>query len=91
MNFCFVSTLEIDSICVTFDFMAIQRGLECSKSILFVGITTFFQIGRISTLFEVSSCILYEKNPFFHTYNLQQTACRYLKKCAFESLLKTGH
>ena len=44
MNFCFVSTLEIDSICVTFDFMAIQRGLECPKSILFVGITTFFQI-----------------------------------------------
>ena len=91
MNFCFVSTLEIDSICVTFDFMAIQRGLECSKSILFVGITTFFQIGRISTIFKVSSCILYEKNPFFHTYNLQQTACRYLKKCALESLLKTGH
>ena len=91
MNFCFVSTLEIDSIFVTFDFMAIQRGLECSKSILFVGITTFFQIGRISTIFKVSSCILYEKNPFFHTYNLQQTACRYLKKCVLESLLKTGH
>ena len=38
MYFCFVSILEIDSIFVTFDFMAVQRGLE---SILFVGITTF--------------------------------------------------
>ena len=28
MNFFFVSTLEIDSIFVTFDFMAIQRGLD---------------------------------------------------------------
>ena len=51
----------------------------------------FFQIARISTIFKLSSCILYDKNPFFHTYNLQQTACRYLKKCALESLLKTGH
>ena len=30
-------------------------------------------------------------NPFLYTYNLQQTACRYFKKCAIESLLKTGH
>ena len=28
MNFCLVSILEIDSIFVTFDFMAIQRGLD---------------------------------------------------------------
>ena len=58
---------------------------------MFPVFTTFFQITRISTIFKVSSCILYEKNPFFCTYNLQQIACRYLKKCALESLLKTGH
>jgi len=68
MNFCFVRTLEIDSIFVTYDFMAIQRGLEFEKSILFVGITTFFQIACISTILKVPSCIIYEKNP----YNLQQ-------------------
>ena len=70
MNFCFVSTLEIDSIFVTFDFMAIQRGLEFSKSILFVGIATFFQITRIFTIFKISTCDLLqivgkEKGIFF--------------------------
>ena len=31
--------------------------------------------------FKSSSCIIYETNPLFCTYNLQQTTCRYLKKC----------
>jgi len=44
--------------------MAIQRGLECEKSIIFVEITTSFQIARISTIFCASSCIIYEKIPF---------------------------
>ena len=65
MNFCFVSALEIDSIIVTFDLMAIQRGLAFLKSILFAGITTLFQIARICTLFKVSSCIIYEKKTHF--------------------------
>ena len=51
----------------------------------------FFQIARIFTIFKVSSCIIYKKSPFFYTYNLQQTACPYFKKCVLESLLKTGH
>ena len=79
MNVYFVSTLEIDSICVSFDFMTIQRGLECFKSILFVGITTFFQISRIFTICKVSSCIIYEQKSFFYTCNLRQIACRYSK------------
>ena len=58
---------------------------------MFPVFTTIFQIARISTIFCVSSCIIYEKNPFFRTYNLQQIACRYSKKCALESLLKKGH
>ena len=37
---CFVSTLEIEF--VTIDFIAIQRGLELLKSILFDGIITYF-------------------------------------------------
>ena len=64
MNFCFVSTLRIDSIIVTCYFMAIQRGLEFEKSILLVENTTSFQIARFSTIFCVSSCIIYEKIPF---------------------------
>ena len=48
---------------------------------MFPVFTTFFQVIRISM----------KQIPFFSTYNLQQTACRYLKKCALESLLKTGH
>ena len=31
---------------------------------------------------------IYEKQPFFYTYNLQLTAYRYFNKCAIESLLK---
>ena len=46
MNFCFVSVLEIDSIFVTFDFMAIQRGLEFLEKYTFVGI----QIASISMI-----------------------------------------
>ena len=55
MNFCFVSTLEIDSIFVTFDFMAILRGLEFQKSILFVEITTSFQIEQKHHVYHLSS------------------------------------
>ena len=69
-----------------------KSGNSDKKHILiFPVFTTFFQITRISTIFKVSSCIIYEKKSFFCTYNLQQIACRYLQRCALESLLKRGH
>ena len=64
MNFCFVSILEIDSIFVTFDFMAIQRGLEFSKSILFVGITTFFKSLAFSQFLRYLHVSYMKKIPF---------------------------
>ena len=57
---------------------------------MFPVFTTFFQITRISTIFKVSSCILYEKNPFFYTYNLQQIACRYFLKMRPWELVEKG-
>ena len=61
-------------ICITF-----------SQNKMFPVFTTFFQINCISTIFKLSLCIIYETNPLFCTYNLQQTA-KYLKKCALESI-----
>ena len=79
-----------DSIYVTFDFMLIQRGLEFEKSILFVGITTFFP--NRSHFHNFQCIFMYHIWKKIH-YPIQfaTNACQYFQNCALRSLLKMGH
>ena len=59
---------------------------------MFPVFTTFFSNrSHFHNVFFYLHVSYMKKNSFFCTYNLQQNTCRYLQRCALETLLKKGH